>query len=167
MLTDFNFCAGPIAAEVCGLPYASFCAIVNALPSNDTPTFGARMAWHPPGHPLRWYWRVTRWWSRWYLRIDDYRVNVLRQKYGLSRVAVPMWYASPYLFIVPTTEAYEYPRRDLPAQAVYVGPLITGQRGDGVDDFPWEWIENDPRPTVFVSMGTLAQIQHIFECRCS
>jgi MGT family glycosyltransferase len=157
MLTDFNFCAGPIAAEACGLPYASFCAIVNALPSIDTPTFGARMAWKPPAHPLRWFWRVTRWGSRWYLRMDDWRVNQVRRKFGLGNVPFPMWYASPWLFIAMTSEAYEYPRRDLLAQAVYVGPVISSQRGD----FPWQWLD-DPRPTVFVSMGTIAQIRHVF-----
>jgi MGT family glycosyltransferase len=40
---------------------------------------------------------------------------------------------------------------------VYVGPLISTNRGD----FPWHWLE-DERPTVFISMGTIAQIQHVF-----
>lgn len=163
MLTDFNFYAGPIVAEACGIPYATFCAIVNALPSRDTPTFGAKMGWRPAGHPLRLVWHLTRWGSRWYLGWDDRAVNQVRRQYGLPKVDFPIWYPSPYLFVAPTTEAYEYPRRDLPPQAVYVGPVISTQRGDIEEDFEWDWLEKDDRPTLYVSLGTVVRYLRIFK----
>jgi MGT family glycosyltransferase len=161
VLTDYNFYAGSIAAEVCGIPYGTFCAIVNALPSRDTPTFGAEMGWVPPRHPLRLVWHLARWISRWYLGWDDRVINQVRRGYGLPPVDFPIWYPSPYLFIVPTTDAYEYPRRDLIPQAVYVGPVTTPHRGDAQNNFPWEWLADD-RPTIYVSLGTIVKLTQVF-----
>jgi zeaxanthin glucosyltransferase len=161
VLTDYNFYAGPIAAEALGLPYATFCAIVNALPSQDTPTFGAQMAWRPPWHPERLLWPWTRWGSRWYLSLDDRVANRVRRSYGLDPVDFPIWYSSPYLFIAPTTEAFEYPRSDLLPQAVYVGPVTTPARGK-TEEFPWDWLE-DGRPTLYVSLGTIVKLAHVFK----
>lgn len=160
ILADYNFYAGAIAAEVCGIPYATFCAIVNALPSKDTPAFGARLDWKPPYHPERVLWPFLRWGSRVYLSIDDRKVNHLRKFYGLPTVDFPTFGVTPYLFIVPTTEAYEYPRTDLPPQVVYVGPVLRQDTSE--NHFPWEWLE-DQRPTLFVSMGTIVKVRRVFE----
>ncbi len=161
ILTDYNFYAGAIAAEVCHVPYATLCAIVNALPSQDTPVFGSRMDWQPPLHPERFLWPFLRWGSRQYLALDDHIVNKVRKSYGLKALKFPMFEASPNLFLVPTTEAYEYPRSDLPPQVVYVGPLL---REDNTNlSFDWAWLEKDTRPTLFVSMGTIVKVRRVFE----
>jgi MGT family glycosyltransferase len=162
VLCDFNFYAGGIAAEAVGLPYAHFCAIVNPLPSRDTPTFGANLPWRPRFHPQRLLYPFTRLGSRLYLGLDDRAVNRVRRAYGLRPVSFPIWSPSPYLFIVPTTEAYEYPRRDLPRQAVYVGNVSHPQRGETPDPFPWEWLGQDPRPTVYASLGTIVTLPDFF-----
>lgn len=160
ILTDYNFYAGGIAAEVCSVPYATLCAIVNALPSKDTPVFGSRMDWKPMRHPERLLWPFLRWGSKHYLSLDDRKVNLVRESYGLVKIDFPMFAVTPYLFIVPTTDAYEYPRSDLPPQAVYVGPIMREDKTES--DFEWAWLEDD-RPTLFVSMGTIVRVRKVFE----
>lgn len=160
ILADYNFYAGAIAAEVCGVPYATFCAIVCALPDSAIPVFGARMDWKPPHHPERLLWPLLRWGSRLYLSLDDRHVNQLRKFYGLPPVPFSMFGVTPYLFIIPTTDAYEYPRQNLPPQAVYVGPVL---RQDDVENtFPWHWLKDD-RPTLFASMGTIVRVRKVFD----
>ncbi len=63
---------------------------------------------------------------------------------------------SPYLFIQPTTEGFEYPRPDLPLQVHFVGALLP----DPPDGFErpawWGEVEARDRPVVLVTQGTVA-----------
>ncbi len=161
LLTDLNLYAGPIAAEVCQIPYASYCAIVNTYVSPDAPPYGMGVDWYPESNMRRWLWPIYRIGMRAVLWRYDRIVNRVRHYYGLPSAHGAMLAHSPYLALIPTTEAYEYPRRAVPAYMMYIGPVTTSERGEVHDDFDWAWLD-DGRPTVYVSMGTIVDGTDIF-----
>ncbi|GIK63405.1 MAG: glycosyl transferase [Chloroflexota bacterium] len=161
LLTDLNLYAGPIAAEICQLPYASYCAIVNTYVSPDAPPYGMGIDWYPEDDARRWLWPIYGLGMKGVLWRYDRIVNRVRRQYGLPSAQGAMLAHSPYLALVPTTEAYEYPRRAVPKQLMYIGPVTTGERGEVHDNFDWAWLD-DGRPTVYVSMGTIVDGTDIF-----
>ncbi|WP_232534292.1 nucleotide disphospho-sugar-binding domain-containing protein [Plantactinospora sp. KBS50] len=62
---------------------------------------------------------------------------------------------SPYLFLQASVEALEYPRRDLPPQVHFVGPM-TG-RPPSLSELPpwWDELTSTSRPVVHVTQGTV------------
>ena len=162
LANDGNQYAGSIAADACQIPYSNFFAIANPLLSKDAPPFGLGLKWVLPGHPYRLLWKILRIPVYGVLVRHDLYVNRIRRHYGLK----PRWRSllapSPYLTMVATTDAYEYPRSDLASQVIYVGPVTTAQRGEVHDDFPWEWLTQDERPTFYVSMGTIVRGDKVF-----
>jgi UDP:flavonoid glycosyltransferase YjiC (YdhE family) len=61
----------------------------------------------------------------------------------------------PYLYLQSTVPGFEYPRRDLPPQVHFIGPLLPDPPGDL--QRPGWWGElADGRPVVLVTQGTLA-----------
>jgi len=60
---------------------------------------------------------------------------------------------SPFLHLMPTTEAFEYPRKHLPPQVHFVGPLLP-PAPKGYLLPPW-WTELQERPVVHVTQGTV------------
>jgi MGT family glycosyltransferase len=162
LVNDMNQYAGPIAADYCGLPYAGYSAIANPILSRDCPPFGMGLTWAPPGHWRRWLWKPLRWPVNGVLWRYDRLVNRVRQRFGLLKVQGALLTHSPWLTLIPTTQVYEYPRSDLPPMVMYVGPVTTTTRGEIHDDFPWEWFDQDPRPTLYVSMGTIVHGTEVF-----
>jgi MGT family glycosyltransferase len=64
-------------------------------------------------------------------------------------------FASPYLYLQPTVPSFEYPRRDLPQQLHFIGPLLP--RTDAGEPLPEWWPElEDDRSVVLVTQGTVA-----------
>ncbi|HSL33365.1 MAG TPA: glycosyltransferase [Candidatus Limnocylindrales bacterium] len=61
---------------------------------------------------------------------------------------------SPYLHIMPTTPAFEYPRRNLAPQVHFVGPLLPASPAH--PEPPVWWSELDGRRVVHVTQGTYA-----------
>jgi MGT family glycosyltransferase len=63
---------------------------------------------------------------------------------------------SPFLFLQPTAEAFEYRRSDLPPQVHFIGALLP----DAADDFTppawWQEVVGKQRPVVLVTQGTVA-----------
>lgn len=63
---------------------------------------------------------------------------------------------SPFLFLQPTAEAFEYRRSDLPPQVHFIGALLP----DAPDDFArpawWAEVVDKQRPVVLVTQGTVA-----------
>jgi UDP:flavonoid glycosyltransferase YjiC (YdhE family) len=63
---------------------------------------------------------------------------------------------SPFLFLQPTAEAFEYHRSDLPPQVHFIGALLP----DAPDDFTppawWAEVVDKQRPVVLVTQGTVA-----------
>jgi MGT family glycosyltransferase len=60
---------------------------------------------------------------------------------------------SPFLHLMPTTEAFEYPRKHLPPQVHFVGPLIP-PAPKGYLLPPW-WTDLQEHPVVHVTQGTV------------
>ena len=80
-----------------------------------------------------------------------------RAKAGLPRLGVGYidTMMSPYLYLQSTVPGFEYPRRDLPPQVHFVGPLLPEAAGD--ERLPAWWPElGERRPVVLVTQGTLA-----------
>jgi MGT family glycosyltransferase len=63
---------------------------------------------------------------------------------------------SPHLYIQPTVPSFEYPRRDLPPQVHFVGPLLPPAPADVSLPAWWDELLADPRPVVLVTQGTVA-----------
>ncbi|HEX7745849.1 MAG TPA: nucleotide disphospho-sugar-binding domain-containing protein [Micromonosporaceae bacterium] len=61
---------------------------------------------------------------------------------------------SPYLHLMPTTEAFEYPRANLEPQIHFVGPLLPAPPAAFTP--PAWWAELEDRPVVHVTQGTYA-----------
>ena len=120
-------------------------------PSIDTAPFGSAL---PPGNPGRnkfLNWLVFRAMFR--------RVNT---RYRAARVAAGLTAGegtyfdvlSPDLFLQPTIPAFEYPRRDLPPQVKFIGPLLPRAATAALPAW-WPDLAGD-RPIVLVTQGTLA-----------
>jgi UDP:flavonoid glycosyltransferase YjiC (YdhE family) len=62
---------------------------------------------------------------------------------------------SPYLYLQGGTEAFEYPRSDLPPQVQFVGPLLPELPQDAALPAWWGDLEGG-RPVVVVNQGTIA-----------
>ena len=161
LLTDLNQYAGPIAADARQLPYASYCAIVNPILSRDIPPFGMGLDWAPKWHWKRLTWPVLGLVLHPILWRYDRIVNRVRRRHNLPPVRGALLAHSPYLTLVPVTDAYEYPRSDLPREVMYVGPVTTPHRGEVHDDFPLEFFD-DERPVIYVSMGTIVRGDRVF-----
>jgi MGT family glycosyltransferase len=63
---------------------------------------------------------------------------------------------SPHLYIQPTVPSFEYPRRDLPPQVHFVGPLLPPAPAEMELPAWWDAMLADPRPVVLVTQGTIA-----------
>lgn len=63
---------------------------------------------------------------------------------------------SSYLYIQGTTEAFEYPRRDLPSQVHFVGPFLPDPASSFSPPPWWPELVNSTRPVVYVTQGTWA-----------
>jgi UDP:flavonoid glycosyltransferase YjiC (YdhE family) len=80
-----------------------------------------------------------------------------RAQAGLPRLGVGYIDAltSPYLYMQSTVPGFEYPRRDLPPQVHFIGPLLPESAADA--QLPGWWPElAERRPVVLVTQGTLA-----------
>jgi UDP:flavonoid glycosyltransferase YjiC (YdhE family) len=80
-----------------------------------------------------------------------------RAKAGLPRLGLGYidTLTSPYLYLQSTVPGFEYPRRDLPDQVHFIGPLLP-EAGADVQLPAW-WPElAERRPVVLVTQGTLA-----------
>jgi MGT family glycosyltransferase len=62
---------------------------------------------------------------------------------------------SPFLYLQPTVEAFEYPRSDLAPQVHFIGPFLPGPSKDFVPPVWWDEMVNSKRPVVHVTQGTV------------
>ena len=60
----------------------------------------------------------------------------------------------PDLYLQPTTQAFEYPRSDLPDNVRFVGPMVPPPTTNFVPP-PWWHVLDAPRPVVVVTQGTV------------
>jgi UDP:flavonoid glycosyltransferase YjiC (YdhE family) len=83
--------------------------------------------------------------------LDDVRAQI-----GLPRrgQAVLDSFLSPHLYLQDCVPAFEYPRRDLPAQVHFIGPLLPGPPHDFRPPEWWSRLHAG-RPVVLVTQGTV------------
>ncbi|MCW6010888.1 glycosyltransferase [Micromonospora sp. CPCC 205371] len=126
-----------------------------AIPDPDVPPYGP--GWQPGSGPL---YRLrnalaSRIGERLMMRAPLRRMNAIRAELGLAPVRSPFAAnATPYLYLQASTPSFEYPRRELPEQVRFVGPLLPDPPADFVP--PTWWSELDGRRAVLVSQGTVA-----------
>ncbi|WP_435005232.1 glycosyltransferase [Tundrisphaera lichenicola] len=151
LLVDQASLSGGTVADQLGLPFATVC---NALLLHSDPA--------APPFFTHWQPRDTRWarlrnqiaWAglnRMYAPI----LTLIQERRRQLGLPVPeritgTW--SDRLQVSQQPELFEFPRRDLPKQVRFVGPLrLPG--GYQPVSFPWERL--DGRPLIYASLGTL------------
>lgn len=153
ILADSAHLGAALLHERRQLPWASLGISALMMPSPDVAPFGSAL---PPERGSRFLnWLI--------FRVVFGEVN---RAYRRARAAagVPagtgtyfdVW--SPQLFLQPTVEAFEYPRRDLPPHVHFIGPLVPAHAPGSL---PAWWSDLDDarrrgRPVVLVTQGTLA-----------
>jgi zeaxanthin glucosyltransferase len=151
LLVDQTSFAGGTLADRLGLPFATLC---NALLLHAEPGVPPYFTGWKYRDALWARLRNRAWWAaleRLYTPILS-RIQAHRRRHGLpipARIA-QSW--SPSLQISQQPQTFELPRRELPGQLHFVGPLrLPG--GDPPVAFPWERL--DGRPLIYASLGTL------------
>lgn len=159
MLVDQASFAGGTAADELGVPFATACNAVLLHRETTVPPFFT--TWRARGAG----WARLRNWLAWtayerQLAPILARIQHHRHRVGLSVPAHLSDCWSPWLQISQQPEVLEFPRRRLPQQVRFVGPLQ--QPPSRVPaDFPWSRL--DGRPLVYASLGTLAnRLTHVF-----
>jgi len=153
-----SFPGGTVADQL-RIPFATVC---NALLLNPDPAV--------PPYFTHWQPRDV-WWARIRNRMAWAGLNrlytpiVTRIQNHRRRLGLPLptslsqvW--SDRLQISQQPELFEFPRRELPKQVRFVGPL---QRSIGSQSIPFPWERLDGRPLIYASLGTLVnQIAEMF-----
>ena len=166
LLVDQTEPAGGTIAEFLGIPFVTVCNALALNRESDVPPPFSPWAYHPA------------WWAR------------LRNQIGYAisdRVTAPIWkvvadyrklwklkaHRSPddsfstVAQISQQPALFDFPRRSLPAQFHYTGPLR--KRSPIGIPFPWEKL--DGRPLVYASLGTLQNrrfdVFHSFAAACA
>jgi UDP:flavonoid glycosyltransferase YjiC (YdhE family) len=128
-------------------------SLIGACPS-DPPRTGAPQPSSAPGR-LR-NRALNRGVRRLALRSLNHAYRDLRRSVGLRDDGLPLLDAimSPFLFLQPTSPAFEYPREVCPRQIHLTGPMMS-QRAHGPFEPPAWWDELDgDRPVVHLTQGT-------------
>ncbi len=149
LLVDINTWGAMAAAEVTGLPWATWCPYFLPIPSREAPPFGLGL---PPARgPLaRWRNDLLRpllfgIYNRLAPDLDAVRAHLGAPPLG----DLPSAMVRPPLMLYLTAEPFEYPRSDWPPSVRLVGP--------GVWDPPAEppaWLEDSDRPLILVTCST-------------
>jgi UDP:flavonoid glycosyltransferase YjiC (YdhE family) len=156
LLVDTGFLAAGMHHELGGPTWATFGITALPLRSRDTAPFGLGL---PPGSGPFSRLRnraLSTFTSRVVFRDVQRHHQRVREQVGLRRTRTDLFDSavSPYLYLHAGTDAFEYPRRDLPPQVHFVGPLLPDP--PAVPRPGW-WHELDgSRPVVLVTQGTVA-----------
>jgi MGT family glycosyltransferase len=159
LVVDQTEPAGASVSEHLDLPFVTVC---NALALNRER--------HVPPPFTAWSYRPSRWASirnatgyaifdRLMRPITDV-VDTYRARWKLPKSVGPADSFSGLAQISQQTQAFDFPRQNLPPHFQYVGPL---RRPAAKVDFPWDRL--DGRPLVYASLGTLQnRKQELFRC---
>jgi MGT family glycosyltransferase len=158
VLVDHLFAAAaPLHART-QVPWATFSVSPLTIPSRDTAPDGLALL------------PSASWWGRLRNRtlyfiynkvvLRDVNAHCYRQmvNMGARSTARTIFEAtlSPFLYMQPTIEGFEYPRSDLPPQVHFVGPFLPSPSQEFAPPSWWNEIVESKRPVVHVTQGTLA-----------
>jgi len=162
VIGDSAHLGAALLAEKRGVPWVSLGISPLVLPSEDTAPFGSAL---PPGtrafHRLRN--RLLNWAV---LRVLFADVNGAYRR-GRVAAGLPAGEAtyfdvlSPDLHLQPVPPSFEYPRRRLPPQVHFIGPLVPRSAASAPSVLPAWWPDVQAArargvPVVLVHQGTLA-----------
>lgn len=143
-----------LVAEKEERPWATHAALLTCpLPSRDLPPWG--MAIPPPvtpGQKVRAY--LLRRLVNYLTRPLSGGWDAIRAQEGLPARGWPLasYLLSPYLYTLPSSTIYDFPRSDLPPQVHYVGPCLWRE-----DDSGEGWVTpfSNEKPLVYCTAGTV------------
>ncbi len=157
VLSDSAHLGAGLFAEKHHVPWIELGISALMLPSQDTNPFGSAQ---PPDRGGPGMHRFLNW------LIFRVLFGSVNRAYRRARIAAglpagdQMYFEvmSRELFLQPTVAELEYPRRDLPSQVAFIGPLLPPQ---GSAALPAWWPEVEAaraagRPIILVTQGTLA-----------
>ncbi len=155
MLADFCFLGAAWIHEQGGPPWAGFGISVLAFSSRDTAPFGLGLK--PDASPFGQFRnRGLNWLAQQVLfrEVTAY-TNQVRADLGLSRCMTSFFDTlSPFLYLAGTVPEFEYPRRDLPAQVHFVGPLLSPITTEFTPPAWWDDLKRS-QPVIHVTQGTV------------
>ncbi len=156
ILADFCFLGAAWIHEQGGPPWAGFGISVLAFSSRDTAPFGLGLK--PDASPFgQLRNRGLNWLAQQLLfrEVTAY-TNQVRADLGLPRCTTSFFDTlSPFLHLAGTIPEFEYPRRDLPAQVHFVGPLLSPITTEFTPPAWWDDLKGS-QPVVLVTQGTVA-----------
>lgn len=156
LLTERAFVGASALHELGGPPWAAYGISILPFSSRDCAPIGLGLppSRSPQGrlrnHALNWLCNDVL------FRDVAAHANQVRSRLGLPPLQEKFLDAggSAYLYLQPTTPAFEYPRSDLPPQVHFIGPLLDEPPTDFSPPTWWSDLAS-PRPVVFVSQGTV------------
>jgi MGT family glycosyltransferase len=158
LLGDNGFSAAPIIHARTGIPWATFSVMPLGVTSRDTAPMG--MGVLPNASPLgRIRNRALHFlFNKILFRDVNAYANEISGKLGFppSDKNIFEMTLSPFLYLQPTVEAFEYPRSDLAPQVHFIGPFLPGASSDFVAPAWWDEMVNSKRPVVHVTQGTVS-----------
>ncbi len=152
LLIDATAQGAGYAALASGLPWAQYCPFPPAIRSKDAPPYGLGLR-PARGRPGRVRDALLNWVGDRLLRGQLGSLNELRTALGLPPMqAFDEQYRESDRFILYTSEPFEYPRSDWPANVRMVGPGTWGPQGEAPP-----WLASETRPVVLVTASTELQ----------
>lgn len=156
LLADSMFLGMSWLGEQKQLPWAEFDSSAIATSSPDTAPFGLGLQ---PSNTLFRRLRnrgLTWFFERTVLRELREYTNEVRSQVGLP--PSPVYFfdrISPFLYLAATVPEFEYPRRNLPPQVHFIGPLLAAPTAEFAPPAWWDEL-NGHQPVVHVTQGTIA-----------
>jgi MGT family glycosyltransferase len=156
LISDQVFAGAEAVHELGGPPWAMLGISVLTLSSRDTAP--AHTTQPPDASPLgRLRNQVLHALiNRVVLRDAVNHANYVRWTLGLPPLRRGLFdMVSPFLYMHPSTPAFEYPRSDLPPQVHFIGPLLPEPPADFRPPAWWDELHAG-RPVIHVTQGTVA-----------
>lgn len=158
LLVDNGFAAAPVIHHRTGIVWATYGIMPLAVKSRDTAPMGLGLL--PDASLLG---RVRNRALHFLMNQVIFRdVNAhskqIMDKLGMSAHTGAIFDTtlSPFMYLQPTVEEFEYPRSDLPPQVHFIGPFLPAPSKDFVPPVWWDEMLNSRRPVVHVTQGTVA-----------
>ncbi len=161
LLVDQTEPAGGTIAEHLGIPFITICNALLLTEECDVPPPFTSWGYDPNAMSRARNWLGYRL-SEQVTRPVTQTVNKYRRSWSLPEHGHSEESYSKVCQISQQPEAFDFPRKHLPANFHYVGPLRRSG-SNAVSEFPWERL--DGRPLIYASLGTLQnRREQMFRC---